>query len=354
MRLLALLPPFIAVARAASNGSDTGCPEGIGTDTHDMSAVFRQFRTPARNDRHAALIDRLDKRASGQAFVPYSTQGGQCMDVQNAHLASGSRVQLWQCSGGPNQAWRIEGPLVQTGNDMCLDVPSGNAYNGAPLQVWQCAGDNPNQHWSQIGSTLQWQGQNGKYCVDVPGGNFNNGQMLQLWTCYPGSANQAFVMGQAQATGNAPQGSSASTGATSFYGYNCIGLDEFVQKYPYCAPYKGALQSAGADQGINPVFLGSIAMIESTCGEGLKNSPHAWAGPFQFMDNNAADFYVGKNRDRTNFWDAAYGSARYFRALITQNNGNLFQAMRNYNGLPENGGDPNYQSHCAAFMGGYA
>lgn len=299
---------------------------------------------------HGAIAARaVAERANGQAFAPYSTQHGQCVDVQNNRLSSGSRVQLWQCSGGPNQQWRVEGPLFQTGNDMCLDVPGGNAYNGAPLQVWKCDGNNVNQHWNRLGGTLQWSGSQ-KYCVDVPNGWFQNGNLLQLWTCYAGSANQAFASG----SGTTPAASAPPSGSTSFYGYTCIGLDDFVAKYTQCAPWKGALQSAGADQGINPVFLGAIAMVESNCGAGLPGSPNAWAGPLQFMSNEAWSFYGGSGKDRTNFWDAAYGAARYFKALLVQDNNNLYQVMRDWNGPLDQGGSATYQQDAARFMAGTA
>ena len=354
MRPASLLPLLasIAYAQTPAPTNASGCPDSIGTDDHDLSGSFRQLRAPARNDRHAQFIDRMEKRGTGQSFVPMSTQNGMCLDVKDNRMQNGAGLQLWQCSGGGNQQWRIEGPLLQTNQDLCADIPNGVGYNGAPVQVYKCDGQNKNQLFDQIGSSLQWRGS--PYCLDVKDGSFANGGQIQLWTCYPGSANQAFVLGQAQSQGTAPQGSSASTGATNFYGYNCISLDDFVRKYPVCAPYKGALQSAGADQGINPVFLGAIAMIESNCGEGLKNSPNAWAGPFQFMDDSATRFYVGAPpRDRTNFWDAAYGAARYFKALLAQTNGNLYQAMRNYNGDPANGGETHYQEWAAGFMGGY-
>lgn len=329
------------------------CPDGIGeTEDHLLPATRDAFRRTvpggdqALHRRLAAKlgVSRLAQRASGQSFAPWSTQNGQCIDVQNNNLNNGARVQIWQCGGGANQQWRLEGPLFQTNNNMCLDLPSGHAYNGAPLQVWQCDGSNANQHWSVIGSTLQWAGSS--FCVDVTGGWFNNGNLLQLWTCYPGSANQAFSAAAAVNSGSTLTVS--SSGSTDFYGYTCISLDAFASKYPECAPYKDALRAAGSDQNINPTFLGAIAMVESTCNP----YPGNGFGPFQFMDNNAWNFYGGLGKDRQNFWDAAYGAARYFKALLAQDANNLNQAMRDWNGPVGSGGDPDYQSNAAAFMAG--
>lgn len=346
MRPLSMLTSALVAIQTIRG--DATCADGIGDDKALLDAPsWRRTKTQG-HDRHHDIAERLSKRASGQSFAPYSTQHGMCVDVQNGKLAPGSRVQLWQCSGGANQAWRIEGPLFQTGNDMCLDVPHGNAYNGAPLQIWKCDGQNKNQQWSQLGNSLQWAGAQ-QYCVDVPNGWFQNGNLLQLWTCYAGSANQGFTMNNGASAGVATSGS-ASAGATNFDGYNCVSLDAFVAKYPECSQWKGALQSAGADQGINPVFLGAIAMVESDCGAGLSGSANAKYGPFQFMDDGAWSFYGGSGKDRTNFWDASYGAARYFNALLKQDNNNLYQAMRDWNGPVSSGGDPNYQANVAGYM----
>ena len=100
-------------------------------------------------------------------------------------------------------------------------------------------------------------------------------------------------------------------------------------------------------------LLGAIAMVESGCQE-WPQGPNSQYGPFQFMDNNAWNFYGGSGKSRTNFWDAAYGAARYFKALLTQDGNNLYQAMRDWNGPINQGGDPGYQKNAAAYMGGYA
>ena len=347
MQILPLAITALALSRHASSQSSAPCKMNITEDQMADAGPPWHLGLPFIGGARPSHVELAEvKRASGQAFGPFSTQNGMCLDVQGNRMQSGTAVQLWQCNGGQtNQGWRVEGPLFQTGSDLCLDVPDGNAYSGAKLQVWKCDGSNINQKWSQLGNTLQWQGAGGKYCLDVKDGLFRNGNTAQLWNCYPGSANQAFTSSPTAAKGG------VSTGATNFYGYNCISLDDFVAKYKACAPYKGALQAAGADQGINPVFLGAIAMIESGCNP-YPAGPNGRFGPYQFMDDRAWAFYGGKNKDRTNFWDAAFGAARYFKALLAQTNGNLYQSMRYYNGEPANGGEPNYQAWAAGFMSG--
>ncbi|KAK1548187.1 hypothetical protein Q3G72_012754 [Acer saccharum] len=304
---------------------------------------------------------RLANMLSDHVFAPRGSndpfkaatlaQNNMCVDVRDNALKNGGRMQIWSCTGGANQQWRIEGPLFQTQQNQCLDLPGGLAFNGAPLQVWTCDGNNKNQFWTFQGNNLHWGSTN--WCVDVAGGGFWSGNSLQLWQCYGGSTNQAITLsGQASGGGgNAQAPAAANTGATNYLGYNAISLDAFVARYPECAPYKGALQAAGADQGINPTFLGAIAMVESDCSRGLQGSPNARFGPFQFMDDNAWAAF-GYNKDRNNFWDASYGAARYFNMLLQQERNNLWQAMRDWNGPVSQGGDVNYQSRTAAYMGG--
>lgn len=294
-------------------------------------------------DRHPALAERV----AGLGYGSASTQNNMCIDVKNSQLKSGAAVQLWQCMGGQNQQWRVEGPLFQTNNNMCLDLPNGWAYDGAPLQVWECDGSNKNQHWTQVGSGLHWGG-GGNWCVDVTQGAFYNGGRLQLWTCYAGSANQAFNI--QSGAGGQPNTAAVTTDTTTYLGYPAMSLSAFVEKYPACAPYEGALQAAGQDQGINPTFLGAIAMVESGC----NNYPGNQYGAFQWMDASAALFYVGAGKNIQNFWDAAYGAARYFRALLAQDNNDLWRAMRDYNGPIGSGGAPDYQSRVLAYMAGNA
>lgn len=358
MRPIALLTAALAAAATAC-GTETPCPDGVGTDTRALD-TFSKHASFRSHGRHSRMAQKLEARASGQAFGALSTKGNLCVDVANNNLANGGRVQLWQCANSDNQRWRIEGPLLQTSADLCLDLPGGTAYNGAPLQVWKCDGSNHNQFWTATSDgQVQWS--NSNYCLDVTGGRFSNGNMLQLWTCYPGSQNQQFWPSSGMsaapaapvpAPAPAPQGGTSSGTATTWLGHWAISLDDFVAKHPECQTYKPAILAAANDQGINPTFLASVCEVESSCGAGLKGSPNAWAGPWQFMDDNAWNKYGGAGKDRLNYWDAAFGAARYFKALLGESNWNLDVALRNYNGPVNQGGDPAYQAHVYSWMSG--
>lgn len=79
--------------------------------------------------------------------------GSQCIDAYDQRTAPGTAVQLWTCNGGANQRWRLnaDGTVTGTQSGLCLDVtggdkPAGNA-NGTALELWNCNGG-ANQQWS--------------------------------------------------------------------------------------------------------------------------------------------------------------------------------------------------------------
>jgi endo-1,4-beta-xylanase len=74
---------------------------------------------------------------------------GKCLDAP-PNAAAGTRLQVWDCSGGTNQQWVINGngtiSSAQTG--MCLDVNGGGTANGSAVIVWSCHGG-ANQRWAR-------------------------------------------------------------------------------------------------------------------------------------------------------------------------------------------------------------
>ncbi len=76
----------------------------------------------------------------------------QCLDAYNNETAPGTKVELWSCDGGANQRWRLDpgGTITGTQSGLCLDVTHGDEasgnVNGTPLQLWTCNGG-ANQQW---------------------------------------------------------------------------------------------------------------------------------------------------------------------------------------------------------------
>lgn len=271
------------------------------------------------------------------------TQRNLCLDVRDGRFVNGGSVQLWQCSGGTNQQWTLSQGELKVGNK-CLDVADGGAVAGSRLQLWDCVSGNNNQQWEVAGSAIRHKGTN--LCLDVKDGSYANGSSVQLWTCdFRSTGNQVFGIAQVAQSSSAQ--STFSSGASTFYGYPVIGIDEFIAKNSECAWIKDAVVAAAKDLGLNATFLATACIVESSC-----TDPSNGFGPFQFSDDGAWNQYGGSGKNRRNVWDAAYGAARYFKDLLSQNNGNLDAALRAYNGPLSQGGNPNYQKEYRCWMSG--
>jgi hypothetical protein len=114
---------------------------------------------------------------------------GKCLDVYALGTANGTRVQSWDCWGGPNQTWSVANlnamlftaPVLGHGNK-CLDLAGGNMANGGVVQMWDCL-RNANQNW--VLGSVEFRGLAGK-CLDVQGGFHDAGRDVWLWDCWGG------------------------------------------------------------------------------------------------------------------------------------------------------------------------
>jgi hypothetical protein len=63
--------------------------------------------------------------------------------------ALGTKLQIWTCSGGPNQQWvnTLDGTFQWSGTDKCIDLTDGKITNGNQLQLYTCSSTNTNQKW---------------------------------------------------------------------------------------------------------------------------------------------------------------------------------------------------------------
>ena len=109
-----------------------------------------------------------------------------CVDDNGQSTANGNKIQMWDCTGGPNQQWTAEpdGTLQVYGK--CMDITGANYANGTSIELWDCNGG-ANQQWHATSGTLV-NPASGK-CLDDPASNTANGTQLILYTCN-GGANQ--------------------------------------------------------------------------------------------------------------------------------------------------------------------
>jgi lysophospholipase L1-like esterase len=117
----------------------------------------------------------------GQTLV--GAASGRCLDVPNGNAANGTQPIVWDCGGGANQRWAVDGQTLRA-LGKCLDSPTG-AASGAKAQIWDCHGGT-NQRWT-LGADGTVRGVQSGLCLEA--GGTANGSTVTLGTCTT-AANQ--------------------------------------------------------------------------------------------------------------------------------------------------------------------
>ncbi|MFD0582915.1 ricin-type beta-trefoil lectin domain protein [Dactylosporangium darangshiense] len=122
----------------------------------EQSGLCIEFRT-TRNSV-ILILDNCDAQASNQHFrvqgdlstgAALLTDGGWCVDVQNAGTGNGNAVWVYKCNNTPAQRW-IRHPNNTWENPVshrCLDAANGGTAPGTPLIIWDCKATD-NQIWT--------------------------------------------------------------------------------------------------------------------------------------------------------------------------------------------------------------
>lgn len=128
-------------------------------------------------------------------------QSARCLDIADISGANGAKAQLWDCSDGANQKFKVvpvgDGwvNLVAAHSGKCLDVAGNSPFDGAQLQQWDCVGGE-NQKFrlqDQGGGSYALVAKNSLKCVEVGGFNTANGAGVNQWLC-TGGINQAWTV----------------------------------------------------------------------------------------------------------------------------------------------------------------
>jgi hypothetical protein len=137
----------------------------------------------------------LSGATAAQSFGPAVTVHnayGRCLDADVSHIGeNGDVVQLWSCSGSPQQIWYGSSDnAIHVGyNGRCLDADVNHIFeNGARVQLWDCNGS-AQQRWlvsrpfsESTYSTIRTL-YNGK-CLDADLNTIGrDGTVMQLWDC---------------------------------------------------------------------------------------------------------------------------------------------------------------------------
>ena len=125
--------------------------------------------------------------ATGSTIV--SKAAGRCLDVVGNQRATGTRLNIYDCNGQPNQAWTLTatGELRVYDGTRCLDVVGQDTTSPAAVQIYGCHGG-ANQRWT-IGSDGTIKGVQSGLCLDVTGARTTNSTPVGMWTCH-GRTNQ--------------------------------------------------------------------------------------------------------------------------------------------------------------------
>jgi alpha-galactosidase len=141
---------------------------------------------------HATVVYRVS--GGGTTAPPTTTStfisaaSGRCMDVPQSSTTNGTQPVIWDCNGGANQTWTVNGAAVQV-LGKCLDGPL-NAPRGTKVQLWDC-NSGTNQQWNFNANGTISNRQSG-LCLDVNNNATANGTTVILWTC-TGAANQRWT-----------------------------------------------------------------------------------------------------------------------------------------------------------------
>ncbi|WP_312873149.1 extracellular catalytic domain type 1 short-chain-length polyhydroxyalkanoate depolymerase [Kibdelosporangium persicum] len=128
----------------------------------------------------------LDGGAGGGSSGALRAVGaGKCLDVPGQATTAGTRLQIWDCHGGPNQIWShtaADELTVYAGDSLrCLDAEGGGTAAGTAVIIWTCHGG-PNQKW-RLGADGSVTGTQSGLCLEVVGASTANGAPVRLATC---------------------------------------------------------------------------------------------------------------------------------------------------------------------------
>jgi len=152
--------------------------------------------TAAGYDKMAATWYSALQSAPGSIGTPggsttstlVSAASGRCLDVPQSNTTNGTQPVIWDCNGGANQRWTVNGQTVQA-LGKCLDAPT-NATAGTKVQIWDCSGA-ANQRWN-LNTNGTISSASSGLCLDVKGNATANGSLVILWTC-TAAANQRWT-----------------------------------------------------------------------------------------------------------------------------------------------------------------
>jgi endoglucanase len=120
------------------------------------------------------------------------TGSGRCVDITGFGTSDGTRLQLYDCTGGWNQKWTsTNSTFVNPQSGKCLNA--AGTGNGSAVNLSTCNGGG-GQRWQLQGNGNVVNTQSGR-CLDAVGRGTGNGTLLQIYDCVAGGqSNQQWSL----------------------------------------------------------------------------------------------------------------------------------------------------------------
>ncbi|KAJ6540064.1 ricin B lectin domain-containing protein [Mycena vulgaris] len=109
--------------------------------------------------------------------------------------ANGGEVVVEPCDGSTSQLWTVIDETFVVYGNMCLGVTNGNTASGTKLQIWDCTPGDANQQLFFFPSDQVIIWANEDMCVDLTDGSLTNGNQVQMTKCYQDN-NQVWDFGE--------------------------------------------------------------------------------------------------------------------------------------------------------------
>ena len=135
--------------------------------------------------------DQLSAYSSASTVGQVTGYGNLALDDFRSGLSNGTPVDLYSPNGSGAQQWSYyQGQLINSVNGLCLD---DNAWGGSGTKqdMWQCTGG-ANEHWTHTANGEYVNKANG-LCLNDPGYSTAKGTQQILWKCV-GTANEAYSL----------------------------------------------------------------------------------------------------------------------------------------------------------------
>ena len=190
---------------AAFDGDHTPNPvdgstasSGVRTWTSaEVNSFLAQFQTPPTTTAPPTTTTTAPPTTSpppsgGQQIV--GNGSGRCVDITGFNTNDGTRLQLYNCTGGWNQRWSYtNNTFVNPQSGKCVNVAGGGTANGTAVNLSTCNGSGA-QRW-QVQSNGNIVNTSSGRCLDAVGRGTANGTLLQIYDCVAGGqSNQQWSL----------------------------------------------------------------------------------------------------------------------------------------------------------------